>query len=136
MTPTDIFEFFRGCVHTPEGKVIFILMLIAIAMIVDFVTGTIAALTNPNIEFKSKAGVNGILRKIASMLLLIVFLPASVLIPNNVGLALVYTLYAGYLIFEMRSIVENIGKNGSDTAIFKNALGKISDNILGKPEDK
>ena len=57
MTPTDIFEFFRACVHTPEGKVIFILMLIAIAMIIDFITGTIAAVVNPEIEFKSKAGM-------------------------------------------------------------------------------
>lgn len=126
MTPTDIFEFFRACVHTPEGKVIFILMLIAIAMIIDFITGTIAAVVNPEIEFKSKAGINGILRKIASMLLLIVFLPVSVLIPNGAGLALVYTLYGGYLIFEIKSIVENIGKNGTDTTLFKNILGKFS----------
>ena len=126
MTPTDIFEFFRACVHTPEGKVIFILMLIAIAMIIDFITGAIAAVVNPEIEFKSKAGINGILRKIASMLLLIVFLPVSVLIPNGAGLALVYTLYGGYLIFEIKSIVENIGKNGTDTTLFKNILGKFS----------
>lgn len=126
MTPTDIFEFFRACVHTPEGKVIFILMLIAIAMIIDFITGTIAAVVNPEIEVKSKTGINGILRKIASMLLLIVFLPVSVLIPNGAGLALVYTLYGGYLIFEIKSIVENIGKNGTDTTLFKNILGKFS----------
>ena len=126
MTPTDIFEFFRACVHTPEGKVIFILMLIAIAMIIDFITGTIAAVVNPGIEFKSKAGINGILRKIASMLLLIVFLPVSVLIPNGAGLALVYTLYGGYLIFEIKSIIENIGKNGTDTTLFKNILSKFS----------
>ena len=128
MTPTDIFEFFRACVHTPEGKVIFILMLIAIAMIIDFITGTIAAVVNPEIEFKSKAGINGILRKIASMLLLIVFLPVSVLIPNGAGLALVYTLYGGYLIFEIKSIIENIGKNGTDTTLFKNILSKFSGN--------
>lgn len=126
MTPTDIFEFFRACVHTPEGKVIFILMLIAIAMIIDFITGTIAAVVNLEIEFKSKAGINGILRKIASMLLLIVFLPVSVLIPNGAGLALVYTLYGGYLIFEIKSIIENIGKNGTDTTLFKNILSKFS----------
>ena len=128
MTPTDIFEFFRTCVHTPEGKVIFILMLIAIAMIIDFITGTIAAVVNPEIEFKSKAGINGILRKIASMLLLIVFLPVSVLIPNGAGLALVYTLDGGYLIFEIKSIIENIGKNGTDTTLFKNILSKFSGN--------
>ena len=99
-------------------------------MVIDFITGTIAAIVNPEIEFKSKAGINGILRKIASMLLLIVFLPLSVLIPNGAGLALVCTLYGGYLVFEIKSIIENVGKNGTDTTLFKNILGKISDSKM------
>lgn len=127
MTILDIFVFLKECVKTPEGKVLYLLAIISIAMVIDFITGTIAAIVNPEIEFKSKAGINGILRKIASMLLLIVFLPLSVLIPNGAGLALVCTLYGGYLVFEIKSIIENVGKNGTDTTLFKNILGKISD---------
>ena len=130
MTILDIFDFFRECVHTPEGKVLYLLAIIAIAMIIDFITGTIAAMVNPEIEFKSKAGINGILRKIASMLLLIVFLPPSVLIPNGAGLALVCTLYSGYLVFEVKSIIENVGKNGTDTSLFKDVLDKMSGSSL------
>lgn len=97
-------------------------------MIVDFVTGTIAAFVNPEIDFKSKAGINGILRKIASMMALIVFLPVSTLLPNGTDMALIYTLYLGYLFFEIKSIIENIGKNGTDTTLFKNVLSKMSGN--------
>lgn len=125
-----VFEFLKSCVQTQESKVLFILMIIAVAMIIDFITGTIAAYVNPDIQFKSKAGINGILRKIASMLLLIVFLPVSVLIPGNAGMALVYTLYFGYLLMEVKSIIENVGKNGTDTSLFTNLINKISNDKL------
>nr|DAP94875.1 MAG TPA: holin [Caudoviricetes sp.] len=130
MTVLDIFIFLKECVKTPEGKVLYLLAIISIAMVIDFITGTIAAIVNPKIEVKSKTGINGILRKIASMLLLIVFLPLSVLIPNGAGMALVCTLYGGYLVFEVKSIIENIEKNGTDTTLFKNILEKISNNKM------
>lgn len=132
MTATYVFDFFRTCTSTQECRVLFVLALIAIAMVVDFITGTIAAFINPNIDFKSKAGINGILRKIASMIVLIVFLPISTLLPNRTDMALIYTLYVGYLFFEVKSIIENLGKNGTDTTLFKDILGKMS----GKTEDK
>lgn len=125
-----VFEFLKSCVQTQESKVLFILMIIAVAMIIDFITGTIAAYVNPEIQFKSKAGINGILRKIASMLLLTVFLPVSVLIPGNAGMALVYTLYFGYLIMEVKSIIENVGKNGIDTSMFTHLINKLSNNEI------
>lgn len=124
----QIFDFFKICVGTQESKILFILAVISIAMMVDFATGSIAAYVNPHIEFRSKAGINGILRKLASMLLLIVFLPVSVLIPNNIGIGLVYTLYLGYLFMELKSIIENIGKNGTDTTLFKDILEKLKGN--------
>ena len=132
MTAVNIFEFFRTCTSTQECRVLFVLALIAIAMVVDFITGTIAAFVNPDIDFKSKAGINGILRKIASMMVLIVFLPISTLLPNGTDMALICTLYLGYLFFEVKSIIENLGKNGTDTTLFKDILGKMS----GKVEDK
>lgn len=128
MTSINIFNFLRACVETQESKVLFILMIIAVAMIIDFITGTIAAYVNPEIQFKSKAGINGILRKISSMLLLIVFLPVSVLILGNTGIALVYTLYLGYLLMEVKSIIENVGKNGTDTSLFTHFINKLSNN--------
>lgn len=120
----NIFNFLKQCTQTEESKILFILMIIAFVMIVDFITGTIAAVVNPNIEFKSKAGINGILRKIGSMLALIIFIPISVVIPNGAGTALVYTLYIGYLMLELRSIVENLNKSGTDIKIFANILDK------------
>ena len=132
MTAAHLFDFFRGCTNTQESRVVFVLTLIPSAMIIDFITGVIGAWVNPKIDFKSKAGINGILRKVASMLALTIFLPVSTLLPSGIDTMLISTLYTGYLFFEMKSIIENLGKCGIDTTLFKDILGKMS----GKTEDK
>jgi len=114
-----MFEFLRELIKTEDTKVLFILVLICGAMIIDFLSGTIAAKISPNIEFKSKAGIDGILRKITSVILLVFFIPVSILIPNNIGTALLYTLYVGYLIMELQSILENYKKMGGDSSLFQ-----------------
>ena len=126
-----MFNFFRALLETEDSKAMFIMMLICIAMVIDFLTGTIAARINPDIEFVSKAGINGILRKISSVILLTFFIPVSVIVPNGVGTALLYVLYLGYLTLELTSILENykkMGNNGSE--LFENFLKAF------KKEDK
>ena len=62
--------------------------------------------------------------------------PISTLLPNGTDMALIYTLYLGYLFFEIKSIIENLGKNGTDTTLFKDILSKMSGGNLNKSEDK
>jgi len=117
-----MFTFLRGLLETEDSKILFILMLICGAMIIDFLSGTFAAHVNPDIEFKSKVGINGILRKVASIILLLFFIPLSVIIPSGVGTALLYTLYLGYLMMEIKSILENYEKFGTKTDLFQKFL--------------
>ena len=117
-----MFDYLRRFLETEDTKVLFILALICVAMIIDFLTGTIAAKINPEITFASKAGVNGILRKVASIVLLVFFIPVSILIPLNAGIAMVYTLYLGYLMMEIKSILENYKKMGNATELFDNFM--------------
>ena len=98
-------------------------------MILDFASGTLAAWVNPDIEFKSKMGINGIIRKIASIVLLVFFIPISVVVPGVVGVATLYTLYLGYLAMEMRSIFENYKKFGFETGPLQAVLDLL------KPKD-
>ncbi|MBS7576783.1 MULTISPECIES: phage holin family protein, partial [unclassified Enterococcus] len=86
------------------------------------------AIINPSIEFKSKIGINGILRKISSIVLLLFFIPLSILIPNNLGTALLYTLYIGYLLMEIKSIFENYQKLGTPTEVFQKFIDVIKNN--------
>ena len=123
-----MFDFLKHFLETEDGKILFILTMIVTAMIIDFLTGTIAAKVNSNITFNSKAGINGILRKIVSVIVMVFFIPLSVLVPGNMGIVLVYTLYTGYLIMELKSITENLNKMGIDTEAIKSIIELLSKN--------
>lgn len=118
----EMFDYFRHFLETEDEKILFILALICVAMVIDFITGTVAAKINPDIEFKSKVGINGILRKIVSVFLLMFFIPLSVIVPGAAGTALLYTLYLGYLLMELKSILENYQKLGGTTDLFQRFL--------------
>ncbi|RSI51531.1 phage holin family protein [Streptococcus sanguinis] len=123
----------RDIVNTQDKLIVFTLALIMVAMVIDFLTGTLAARVNPNIDFKSKEGINGILRKLASIALLSFCIPLSILLPEGIGLGALQILYIGYLFFELKSILENFDKLGINTMMFKDFIEKFS-NI--EKEDK
>ena len=74
-------------------------------------------------------GINGIIRKIASIVLLVFFIPVSALIPAEIGAATLYTLYIGYLGMEVRSVFENYKKFGFETGPLQAVLDLL------KPKD-
>lgn len=121
-----MFEFFRHLLEAEDSKIFFVLALLAGAMIIDFITGVVAAKTSATIEFRSKEGINGILRKVTSMIVLIFLAPVSVLIPGVVGTAFLYTMYLGYLGMEIKSIFENLQKLGSDTTLFEQFIKALT----------
>lgn len=60
------------------------------------------------------------------MLLMIIFVPFSICIPNGNGyIWLVYVLYIGYEIMEIKSIMENLSKMGADITPFKDYMNNI-----------
>ena len=61
-TAIFLFDYLHHMSESPEGKVIYILSIICLLMIVDFLTGTVAAWRNPEIKFLSQEGINGTLR--------------------------------------------------------------------------
>ncbi|WP_430606397.1 hypothetical protein IGJ55_002075 [Enterococcus sp. AZ170] len=120
-----VFKYLDQFVADADHKAIYVLMLICIAMGIDFLSGTIAAKINPDIEFLSKVGINGILRKVASMVLLMFFIPLAPLIPGGAGVGLIYVLYVGYLLMELKSILENYKKMGIGTELFEDFIKSI-----------
>ncbi|MGM0239857.1 hypothetical protein ID741_002474 [Enterococcus sp. AZ103] len=124
----EMFSYLAHLVDDQDFKAVYVLMLICIAMIIDFLSGTIAAKINPDIEFKSKVGINGILRKVASVVLLIYFIPLAPLVPGGAGVGLIYVLYIGYLCMEIKSIFENYQKMGNDTSLFERFMDNFKSN--------
>lgn len=121
-------EFLRELIGTQDTKILFVLGLIALAMIIDFLTGTVAAKINKDIIFESQKGINGILRKICSIIVMVYFIPVSILLPEGIGVSLVYVLYVGYLVMELKSILENLKKMGLDVSLFKKFVDEVEKN--------
>ncbi|HFR3976495.1 TPA: phage holin family protein [Streptococcus suis] len=129
--PNGMFDFLRELIATEDGLVLFLLGLIVVMEIVDFLSGTFAAMINPDIEYKSKIGINGLIRKMMGIILLTVLIPMSVLLPEQTGVAFLYTIYVGYLILTFKSLVENYGKAKGDTSIFENVTAAF-EKLIGK----
>ena len=130
-----LFDWLRHLVATDEGKVLYILALICMAMIVDFLVGSLAAWRNPNIRFTSQKGIDGILRKLASILVLVVCIPVSALIPAEAGVIALIVLYLGYLVMELASIVENLDNLGVPVAPLRAFIENVKDATTHHDED-
>lgn len=131
-----IFEGLRHIGDTPEGKVVYILALICVLMIIDFLTGTIAAWRCDDIEFRSQKGIDGILRKLVSIIVLVACIPVSALVPADLGIAALYVLYGGYLLMEFKSILENLSKLGVIVSPLESFIDKVEEEIGAKVEKK
>ena len=127
----DMFDFLRNLIATDDGLILFLLGLIVAMEIIDFFSGTFAAIINPGIEYQSKIGINGLLRKIQGIVLLSVLIPMSILLPEQTGVAFLYTIYIGYLILTFKSLVENYGKAKGDTSIFDNVTATL-EKLIGR----
>lgn len=117
-----------------EGKIIYLLGLIAAAMIIDFISGCICAKMTG--EFKSKTGINGILKKMVSMMVLLLFFMMNFLLPEGIGFSLTAVLYTGYLMMEIQSILENMDKLGINTDCFKKTEQAYKDKLKEEKDGK
>ena len=123
--PQQLFSALAQAVSTSEGKALYILVLICIAMILDFLLGSFAAWRDPQVKFTSQRGIDGILRKLASILVLVCCIPVSALVPAEAGLAALIVLYLGYLALELASVVENLSKLGAPVSGLKRFIENI-----------
>lgn len=122
-----LFDWLRDANSTPEGKVLYLLALICVAMIVDFLVGSLAAWRNPEVKFCSQKGIDGILRKLASIIVLVVCIPVSAIIPADAGTMALIVLYIGYLVMELASIVENLDNMGVPVGPLKAFIENVSE---------
>ena len=125
--PQQLFSALEQAVSTSEGKALYILVLICIAMILDFLLGSFAAWRDPQVKFTSQRGIDGILRKLASILVLVCCIPVSALVPAEAGLAALIVLYLGYLFYELASVIENLERLGVPVGKLKRFIENLHD---------
>lgn len=129
-----LFECLHNASDTLEGKAMYVLTVVCVLMIVDFITGTAAAWLNTEIKFNSQAGINGILRKVVSIIALAVCIPIAAMLPDDLGLYTLLALYIGYMLMEFTSIVENLGKMGVPITPLQTFIQNVKEEL--KEDDK
>ena len=132
--PQQLFSALEQAVSTSEGKALYILVLICIAMILDFLLGSFAAWRDPQVKFTSQRGIDGILRKLASILVLTLCIPVSALIPQGTGTFALIVLYLGYLVMELASVIENLERLGAPVSGLQKFIENISE--IGTHDDE
>jgi toxin secretion/phage lysis holin len=100
-------------------KVIYFLVLILIANMIDFLLGWINAKFNTNVAFSSSKAIYGIARKMIMFILCVFFVPVSLLVPYPVGIAALYVLFTGYLLSEINSILSHLKISDDDKSVDK-----------------
>lgn len=129
-----LFECLHNASDSLEGKALYVLTMVCVLMIVDFITGTAAAWLNTEIKFNSQAGINGILRKVVSIIALAVCIPIAAMLPDDLGLYTLLALYIGYMLMEFTSIVENLGKMGVPIMPLQTFIQNVKEEL--KEDDK
>jgi toxin secretion/phage lysis holin len=99
---------------TDNTKLIYILSLILIANLIDFLIGWINAKFNKSVPFSSSKAIYGIARKIVLFILLIFFIPVALIVPEPIGISALYVLYIGYLLSELNSILSHLKISDDD----------------------
>src|SRR5690606_17950583 len=95
----------------------YLLTLILIANIIDFSLGWLNGKFNPKVQFSSNKAIYGIARKIILFILLVFFIPVSMLVPYPVGIGALYVLFIGYLVSEINSILSHLKLADDDKSV-------------------
>jgi toxin secretion/phage lysis holin len=89
-------------------KILYILALILIANMIDFLLGWVNAKFNNKVSFSSSKAIYGIARKMILFIVLVFFIPVAMLVPYPVGIGALYVLFLGYLLSEINSILSHL----------------------------
>lgn len=121
-----ILVWFQGLMMTEYGRIIGWLSFILCLMLIDMITGFIQAYINH--DLKSGKMSNGILKKFALLLVLIMIVPLTILLPDLISTGLIITVYGLEVMNESVSIMENLKKLGIATDVFNPIMKRLDAN--------
>lgn len=126
-------KWLQAWLQTDDTKLIYILTLILIANIIDFILGIFIAQFSDKVNFSSSKAKLGILMKIIIFIMLVVFIPIALLVPYDIGIGALYVLYTGILYSELRSIFAHINLASDEKT--SNLLEKFVEVVFQKGKD-
>lgn len=132
----EMLNWLAGFLENDSTKIFYILGCILIANMIDFLLGWLNARLNPKVQFSSSKAIYGIARKMILFIILIFFVPVSLLVPQPIGTSALYVLFIGYLLSEINSILNHlkITDDDKDVSLFSDFIKTIFFKGSGKSE--
>lgn len=131
-------KFLNDLTQSDDAFIIALLGTILIASTIDFLFGWLNARFNGNVEFQSGVALYGIIKKMMYFVTLAFFMVVAFLIvPDRVAMPTVYTLYVGYLLSELNSIMSHLGltEDGKKGELFRDFIERLLENIFKKEKE-
>lgn len=130
----DIIGYLEHYLRNDNTKLLYLLALILGANILDFTLGYLNAKLNKKVAFRSNKAIMGIIRKVVTFILLIYFIPVSLLVPSPIGIGAIYILFGGYLVSEINSILSHLKMtdDGKEGDVFADFIQTIFSNLNKK----
>jgi len=134
----DVIGWLQYWLLNDSYKLIYILTLILVANVLDFIIGWVNARINPSVKFASSRAIFGIARKIVLFILLIMFIPMALLVPEPIGIGALYVLYIGYLVSEVTSILGHLKLTDDDKTVdtFIDFVSRLTVKDKEKPSEE
>ena len=130
----DILRYLSGWLENDNTKVFYLLALILMSNVLDFLLGWVNAKFNKEVDFVSSRAIMGITRKLLIFIVMIYFIPVAMLAPQPVGIGAIYVLFTGYLLSEINSILSHLKvTDDKKTDVFADFISRI---FGTKREDK
>jgi len=123
----EMFDWMESILMDDNAKVIYILCLILIASTLDLMIGWVNAKFNPNVSFSSNKAIYGMARKLVMFMLLVFFVPVSMLMPPPIGDGALWVMLVTYLLSEITSILSHLklAEDDKRNDLFIDFIGKI-----------
>ena len=124
----EMINFLQGLTENKDYYIIALLTIILIASTIDFLFGWINARFNKNVKFESGIALYGIIKKMMYFVALALFMViAFLIVPVAIGYAAVTTLFIGYLISEINSILSHLEltEDGKKGELFRSFISRL-----------
>lgn len=123
----DMIQWLSNWLQNDNTKIVYLLVLILVANVIDWAIGWVNAKFNPNVAFSSNKAIYGIARKMVMFMILVYFIPVAMLVPAPIGISALYVLFIGYLLSEINSILSHLklSKDGDKVDLFADFVDTI-----------
>ena len=110
-----------------DTKVMYFLTIILAFSMIDLLIGWVNAKFNKDVSFSSSVALFGVIKKMTYFIVLCLFVPVSLFIPNPVGMLALYSLYSVYLYTEITSVLShfNLAEDDKKNKLFIDFINRL-----------